>query len=265
MANKYLVREDAPFGSDIWEALDEAMVEAAKPQLVGRRLLELEGPYGLGLKSVPLKDEMTDSGLIAATTLPLVVIYEEFDLGARDLANYERERITLDRTPVADAAIAVAEREEDLIFNGSEELRIAGLLTADGTRSIALSDWAEVGAAIEDLIEGVTALDEAGFHGPYTLALAPARYNRLFRRYERGNQTEMEHVKALVTDGVYKAPGLVDGGVLLATGRQYASIVMGQDMTVGFIGPEGDRFAFTLSESLVPRIRRPDAICVLEA
>jgi uncharacterized linocin/CFP29 family protein len=264
MANKYLAREDAPFGSDIWEALDEAMVEAAKPQLVGRRLLELEGPYGLGLKSVPLKDEMTDSGLIAATTLPLVVIYEEFDLGARDLANYEREGITLDRTPVADAAIAVAEREEDLIFNGSEELGIAGLLTADGTQSVALSDWAEVGAAIEDLIEGVTALDEAGFHGPYTLALAPARYNRLFRRYERGNQTEMEHVKALVTDGVYKAPGLGDGGVLLATGRQYASIVMGQDMTVGFIGPDGDRFAFTLSESLVPRIRRPDAICVLE-
>jgi uncharacterized linocin/CFP29 family protein len=69
----------------------------------------------------------------------------------------------------------------------------------------------------------------------------------------------------LVTDGIYKAPVLEDGGVLLATGRQYASIVMGQDMTIGFIGPEGDRIAFTISESLVPRIRRPSAICVLEA
>jgi uncharacterized linocin/CFP29 family protein len=265
MANKYLAREDAPFGSDTWEALDEAMVEAAKPQLVGRRLLELEGPYGLGLKSVPLKDETTESGLMAASTLPLVFIYEEFDLGARDLANYEREGITLDRSPVADAAIAAAMQEEDLIFNGSEELGIAGLLTADGANSVALTDWGEVGAAVEDLIEGVTALDKAGFHGPYTLALAPARYNRLFRRYERGNQTEMEHVRALVTDGVYKAPGLEDGGVLLATGRQYASIVMGQDMTIGFIGPEGDRIAFTITETLVPRIRRPNAICVLEA
>lgn len=265
MANKYLAREDAPFGSDVWEALDEAMVEAAKPQLVGRRLLELEGPYGLGLKSVSLKEEMTESGLIAAATLPLVLIYEEFDLGVRDLANYEREGITLDRTPVADAAMAAAKREEDLILNGSEELGIAGLLTADGANSVALGDWGEVGAAVEDLIEGVTALDEAGFHGPYTLALAPARYNRLFRRYERGNETEMEHVRALVTDGVYKAPGLEDGGVLLATGRQYASIVVGQDMTIGFIGPEGDRIAFTITETLVPRIRRPNAICVLEA
>jgi uncharacterized linocin/CFP29 family protein len=74
----------------------------------------------------------------------------------------------------------------------------------------------------------------------------------------------MEHVKTLVTDGVYKAPVLESGGVLIATGRQYASIVVGQDMTVGFVGPEGDRVAFTVSESLVPRIRRDEAICILE-
>jgi uncharacterized linocin/CFP29 family protein len=94
--------------------------------------------------------------------------------------------------------------------------------------------------------------------------LAPARYNLLFRRYERGNFSEMEHVKTVATDGVYKAPNLGDGGVLLATGRQFASIVLGQDMTVGFVGPEGDRIAFTISESLVPRIRQPGGICVLE-
>ena len=265
MANKYLACEDAPFGSDVWNAIDDAMVEAAKGQLVARRLLELEGPYGLGLKSVPLKDQTADSGLIAASTLPLVLIYEEFNLGARDLANYEREGITLDRTPVAEAAIAAAQREEDLIFGGSDELGIPGLLTTDGVNTVGLSDWSEVGAAVDDLIEGMTALDKAGFHGPYTLALAPARYTRLFRRYERGNQTEMEHVRTLVTDGIYKAPSLDEGGVLLATGRQYASIVMGQDMTVGLVGPEGDRIAFTISETLVPRVRRPGAICVLEA
>jgi uncharacterized linocin/CFP29 family protein len=264
MANKYLAREDAPFGSDVWDALDEAMVEAAKGRLVGRRVLELEGPYGLGMKSVPMKDEATASGLIASKMLPLAMIQEAFDLGARDLANYEKEGITLDRSPVAEAAIAVAKREDDLIFTGSDELGVRGLLTVEDARKVGLSDWDEVGVAAEDLIEAMTALDAAGFHGPYTLALAPARYNRLFRRYERGNQTEMEHVKTMVTDGVYKAPVLQDGGVLLASGRQYASIVVGQDMTIGFVGPEGDRVAFTISETLVPRVRRPNAICVLE-
>lgn len=264
MANKYLAREDAPFGSDVWEALDGTMMEAAKGMLVGRRTLELEGPYGLGMKSIALKDETTESGLIAGKTLPLVLIQEEFDIGARDLANYEREGITLDRSAVADAAIAVAKREDDLIFHGSEELGVDGVMTVEGAQQLELSDWSDVGTAADDLIQAVTMLDEAGFHGPYTLALSPGRYNLLFRRYERGNFSEIEHVKTIVTDGVYKAPMLEDGGVLLATGRQYASIVMGQDMTVGFIGPEGDRVAFTISETLVPRVRRPSAICVLE-
>ncbi len=264
MANKYLAREDAPFGDDLWKALDEAMVEAAKSELVGRRLLELEGPYGLGLKSVPLKDEVAESGLVASKTLPLVMIQEEFTLGARDLANFEREGLTLDRSAVAEAAMAVACWEDELIFQGEASLGVPGLMTVEGAHSLELSDWSEVGAAAEDLIEAVTALDGAGFHGPYTLALTPSRYNLLFRRYERGNFSEMEHVKTLVTEGVYKAPVLESGGVLMATGRQYASLVMGQDMTVGFVGPEGDRVAFTVSESLVPRVRRAEAICILE-
>ncbi len=264
MANKYLARDDAPFGSDIWEALDGAMIQAAKGFLVGRKLLELEGPYGLGLKSVPLKDTATESGLIVGTTLPLILIQEGFDLAARDLASFEMQGITLDRSAVAEAALSVAKREDDLIFNGSKELGVEGLMTAEDASRVDLSDWSDVGAAANNLIQAVTTLDEAGFHGPYTLALAPARYNLLFRRYERGNFSEMEHVKTLVTDGVYKAPALEAGGVLLSTGRQYASVVVGQDMTVGFIGPEGDRVAFTVSESLVPRLRRPSSLCVLE-
>jgi uncharacterized linocin/CFP29 family protein len=264
MANKYLAREDAPFGSDVWKALDEAMVEAAKSQLVGRRLLELEGPYGLGLKSVPLRDTTMESGLIASKNLPLILIQQAFHLGARDLASFEAEGITLDRSPVAEAAIAMAQNEDALVLSGSAELDVAGLMTVEGANSLTLSDWSAVGTAANDLIQAVTLLDQAGFHGPYALALAPARYNLLFRRYERGNFSELEHVKTIVTDGVYKAPGLPDGGVLLTTGRQYASIVVGQDMTIGFVGPEGDRIAFTISESLVPRIRQPGAICVLE-
>lgn len=249
---------------DVGEALDEAMVEAARALLVGRRILDLDGPSGLGLKTVPLKDTTTASGLVASETLPLVLLQEGFDLGARDLANYEREGLTLDRGAVAEAAIATAKREDELVFYGSEELDVKGLLTVDGAARQSLSNWDDVGAAMGDLIDAVTALDGAGFHGPYTLALAPGRYNRLFRRYERGNEAEIEHARTLVTDGIHKAPMLDDGGVMLATGRQYASIVMGQDMTVGFVGPEGDRIAFTVSESLVPRIRRPQAICVLE-
>ncbi len=263
MANKYLAREDAPFGADTWKILDEAMAQAAKSQMAGRRLLSIEGPFGLGLKAVPLQDEETASGLITSQVLPVHLIQKAFTLGARDMAGYERDTVAFNTTPVAEAAIACARMEDDLIFNGAPG--IEGLLTADGANEQALSAWDEVGMAAQDLIQAVTTLDDAGFHGPYTLALAPRRYNQLYRLYPRGRQTEMEHLAAIVTDGFVKAPVLEDGGVLLATGRQYASIVLGQDMTVGFIGPAGDRVEFTVSESLTLRIRRPNAICVLKA
>ena len=261
MANKYMAREDAPFGDDVWAKLDDAMVQAARGELVGRRLLDIEGPFGLGLKAVPLPDEEEESGLVASGMLPLGLIQEPFTLGTRDLAGYERDTTALSTHPVMEAALAVARQEDRLIFEGGAGG--AGLLTVGDVHEQTLSDWGEVGTAADDIIQAVTTLDDAGFHGPYALALAPERYNLLLRLYERGNRSEIEHVKTIVTEGVVKAPAMEGGGVMMASGRQYASIVLGQDMTIGFIGPAGSKVEFMISESLALRIRQPGAICVL--
>ena len=262
MGNKYLAREDAPFGSDTWKMLDATMVEVAKSQLVGRRLLHIEGPFGVGLKVVPLRDVRSESGLTASEVLPVLMIQKTFTLGTRDLASYERDGMGLDTSPVAEAATECARLEDDLILNGAPGM--PGLLTTEGSHELNLSAWDEVGAAADEIIQAITTLDRAGFHGPYSLALAPARYNLLFRRYPRGNVSEMEHVRTMVTEGVFKAPILDSGGVLLASGRQYASIVLGQDMAIGFIGPAGEEIEFSVSESLALRVRQPQAICVLK-
>jgi len=76
--------------------------------------------------------------------------------------------------------------------------------------------------------------------------------------------TELEHLRTIATDGVFKAPILKTGGVLLATGKQYASIVLGQDMTTGFIGPAGDALEFSITKSLALLVREPASICVLK-
>ncbi len=262
MANKYLGREGAPFGDNVWAALEAAMIEAAKSQLAGRRLLPLEGPYGLGLKAVPLPEEEAASGMFVSKTLPLVFLVEEFEMPLRDIAAYERDGMALNLQPVVQAAIALARREDELLFHGAAG--VPGLLNAPGVQKMKLSDWSEVGTAMDDLIKAVTALDEAGFHGPYALGLAPARYNLLFRRYPQGPTTEMEHVRTMITGGLVKVPALRDGGVLLAVGRQFASIILGQDMYVGFIGPDEEGLEFTVSESIALYLKAPASVCVLE-
>lgn len=262
MANKYLSREDAPIEAGTWEILDRTMLEAAKSVLSGRRILHIDGPYGLGLKAVPLSDPEAESAPVTSLVMPLALISKSFTVAKRDLAAFERDGIMLDTKPVATAAIECARLEDELVFKGTKDT--PGLLTTKGCNQLKLSPWGEVGTAAEDIIKAITLLDGSGFHGPHCLALAPNRYNLLLRRYPTGNISELEHVKTMVTEGVIKAPVLESGGILLASGRQYASIVLGQDMTVGFIGPVSERLEFSVSESLTPFVRAPKAICLLK-
>lgn len=268
MANKYLGREDAPFGDEIWSAIDNIVVNTARSRLSGRKLLDIEGPYGLALKTVPLNDEVVTEGnvsMVSGAVLPVPLIETQFSLNVRDLATYEESGFSLDAPAIAQAAMSIAAMEDTLVFEGSKSLGIEGLLTAKGAQSITLSKWEEIGAAANDIIKAVTALDAAGFHGPYALALAPDLYNMLFRLYPQGYQVEMQHLESIVGSSIIKAPGIKKGGVLLAVGKQFASIVIGQDIATAYVGPAGGKHEFRISESLVPRIMVPEAICVLKA
>jgi uncharacterized linocin/CFP29 family protein len=155
-----------------------------------------------------------------------------------------------------------AAKEDRIIFNGLTGT--PGLLNAEGAGSLTLTKWDKVGVAADQIIAAVTKLDSTGFHGPYSLALAPAQYNLLLRRYPQGDGTELEHISSIVGDGVVKAPALKKGGVLIASGSQYASIAIGQDLAVGYNGPVGDLLEFQIYESLALVVRAPESILVLK-
>lgn len=262
MEMKYLGRDDAPIKAETWKLLDETMVEAAKSILAGRRLLSIEGPYGLGLKGVPLEDCSVGECLLVSKFVPVHMISTTFTLGVRDLIAFEQNGLPFTASQLIDAAINSARMEDTIIFEGTPGT--PGLLNAEGVNEQKLASWNTVGKAADEVIQAMITLDEAGYHGPYALALAPSRYNLLFRRYLQGIGTELEHIRTIVTGGVFKAPVLKSGGVLLATGKQYASIVLGQDMTTGFVGPVGDSLEFSISESLALLVREPASLCVLK-
>lgn len=266
MFEELLHRKDAPFSDKVWEKIDQAVVTTAKGVLNARRLLKIEGPYGLGLKTLAARDETSESGggLAPRPAVPLATIEDGFKLAARDIAAFEQTGVPFDTLPASAAAVACARREDDLIFNGSKALGVDGLLTAKGTQSLKLKPWDQVGAAVEDLTAAVSKLDAAGYSGPYTLALAPPLYNRLFRRYPDSALTELEHARMLVTDGIIKAGAIQTGGVLMASGAWVGTIVLGQDLAVGFVGPSGRSYDFSVSETVALRLSLPDAVCVLQ-
>lgn len=262
MENKYLGRDDAPLGAETWNLLDNLMVGVAKSSLSGRKILPLEGPFGFGLKGVPLNDTQGKDGVAKSGFIPVQALSVPFTLGKRDLAAFERDHLPVSLNDVALAVMNIAAKEDSIIFSGSQGA--PGLLTASGSSSLTLSKWDKVGTAADQVIEGVTRLDEAGFHGPYTMALSPAQYNLLLRRYPQGEGTELEHIGSIVTGGIVKAPSLKKGGVLLAADRAVATIVLGQDLKIGFSGPTDECLNFYVSESLALIVNIPQAICVLK-
>jgi len=189
------------------------------------------------------------------------MIFRTFSLSIRDIAAFERFQIELGLQPLVQAAMEAASTEDALIFQGSAD--VPGLLNVDGSLQSGLGQWAGIGAAASDVIGAATMLDQAGFHGPYTLALAPDRFNQLYRLYPNGTLTELDHIKSIVGDGVVKAPALEGGGVLIASGKHIASIILGQDMSLGFIGPQEQKYEFSISETLALFVRQPKGICRL--
>jgi uncharacterized linocin/CFP29 family protein len=160
---------------------------------------------------------------------------------------------------VADAAQAVAAREEEFIYRGQADFHLGGLLTVSGRQILKGGDWRNVDQVLETVITAVNMLDDKGYRGPYGLALAPELYNNLFRRYPGSELLQIEHLKRLCTRGIVKA--VIEGGVLVA--RDVGSILVGQDLQVVHLSSDAAHEQFAVNESLVLKIEAPDAICTI--
>lgn len=263
----HLNRGLASIDEDVWKAIDEAAVSAARGCLTARRFLDVDGPFGVGFTALEVGEDTVTraesdrrASIVASRVVPVPQLRTSFVLGVRRLAARGKGQ-PLDLRAVEDAAQRMAASEEDLIYRGEPAANLVGLLTAEGHLDVPGRPWESVEDALEDVLAAVTALGEAGFRGPYALALSAARYNSLFRVYEDSNLVQLDHFRRVCARGVYKAP--VYGGVVVDP--QAARIVVGQDLAAGFERSDGTHHHLYLTESLMVRIDEPRAVCTVAA
>jgi len=263
-----LNRGHAPFPPAIWTMIDEAVAAAARDRLTGRRFLDLEGPFGVGLTAIEVGNDdycrqpgPEEAGAVMGRAIPLPMLRRGFRLSIRRVAAHVENGQPLDLNPAQSAAEAVADREEELIYRGQPDFGLPGLLTIDGRHQLAGTDWRAPDHALQDVLAAATRLDDSGFRGPYALALAPVLYNNLFRLYPGSDVLALEHLRRLCTAGIYKAA--IDGGVLVDT--RVGVLILGQDMRSGYSSQDGVHYHLYVSESIALRIDEPAAICALSA
>ena len=256
----------APESPELLNKIEEAAVSAARDILSGRRIIDVEGPYGLGLTAVEVGNADLcrqpgpgEASAVLSHALSLPMIYRRFSLSRRRIAAFREMGQPLNLKVVEDAAQAVAMREEEFIYQGQPDFHLQGLLNADGRNTLQGGDWTSVDQVLENVIAAVNTLDSKGYRGPYGLALAPALYNNLFRRYPGSDLLQIEHLKRLCTRGIVKAQ--IEGGVLVA--KDVGSIVLGQDLQIAYLSPDAAHENFAVTESLALKIEAPDAICTI--
>lgn len=274
-----MMSSDAPLNERHWNELNETVFESAKKQLIGRRFIDIYGPLGEGVQSITndifenpelggisYHGESTElSTPTRRVNLSIPLLYKDFILYWRDLQYAAALDNPVDFSAAANASQQCALLEDNLIFNGSQEFDLPGLMNVKGKISHIRSDWNESGNAFSDIVEARNKLLKMGHTGPYALVLSPELYALLHRVHQGTNVLEIEHVRELTTAGVFQSP-MIKGkrGVIVDAGKQNLDLAIAKDFDTAYLDDENMNHLFRVYESIVLRIKRPTAICTLE-
>lgn len=269
-----------PLTSEQFAHMQAEVVREARRTLVARRFIGIFGPLGAGIESVSLErygpDKDAELDLIGRadpdpilplheTYVRIPILFKDFVIHWRDVELSRKLGAPLDASRAIRAAHFVADREDELLFNGDEGYEISGLLNAEGRNTVKRGDWSKYGQAYQDVVAATELLLEHNHHRPFALAVSPRDYARLVRQREGEFAPELDAILRLCDDGVYTSPAVPDGkSVLVSTGDQNFDIAIAEDLSVSFLGERDQDYPFRVYECLVLRIKRPKAICTIE-
>jgi uncharacterized linocin/CFP29 family protein len=277
----FLGHAENPLREDEWARLNETVIQVARRSLVGRRILDIYGPLGAGVQTVPhdeytgvspgavdiVGEQETASVFTDARKFKTIpIIYKDFLLHWRDIEAARLHNMPLDVSAAAGAAALCAQQEDELIFYGDPKLGHEGLMNAAGRLTVPLGDWSTPGAGYLAIVEATRKLNESGHYGPYAVILSPRLFSLLHRIFEKTGVLEIETIRQLAADGIFQSNRLRgDSGVVVSTGRENMDLAIAMDMVAAYLGASRMNHPFRVLESLILRIKHPDSICTLEA
>jgi len=277
----FLGHAENPLREDEWARLNETVIQVARRSLVGRRILDIYGPLGAGVQTVPhdeytgvtpgavdiVGEQETASVFTDARKFKTIpIIYKDFLLHWRDIEAARLHNMPLDVSAAAGAAALCAQQEDELIFYGDPKLGHEGLMNATGRLTVGLGDWTTPGAGYLSIVEATRKLNESGHYGPYAVVLSPRLFSQLHRIFEKTGVLEIETIRQLAADGVFQSNRLRgDSGVVVSTGRENMDLAVAMDMVAAYLGASRMNHPFRVLESLILRIKHPDSICTLES
>ena len=232
-----LHRELAPISEAAWSQIEEETSRTLKRHLAGRRVVDVEGPGGIGLSAVGTGHlralEAPGDGILARQreVRALVELRVPFDLDRQQIDDVERGANDSDWQPAKDAAERLALAEDRAIFEGYSGAGIEGI--RQGTSNPVLTLPADVRRYPDAIAQALSQLRLVGVNGPYCAVLGAAAYTGLSETSDHGYPV-LDHVKRLLDGKIIWAPAIAGAFVLTTRGGDFG-LYLGQDISIGYL------------------------------
>ncbi|AEC52513.1 hypothetical protein PNA2_1598 [Pyrococcus sp. NA2] len=236
--------------SDYIEKLNNALISAVSRSRVLLSHLPVTKVIGLQSVRVDIIESKDGVRVVKQEYKPIPLLSRKFYVGLRELSDGS-----------FDPAIAV--KAGELLVKEEENLIISEVLSSAGVR-LKLREWTDTEEAIEDLMNALQEVSKTS-RGPFAIILNPKRYAKLLKVHERSGKMLIEILREVFKGGIIVTPNIKeDKVVVLANTPSVIDVVIGQDVNLKELGPEGDVVAFLVSQALTVRVKDPNAIAVLE-
>jgi uncharacterized linocin/CFP29 family protein len=226
-AGKPVAREitaNALLRRDEWRDLDRTVVQVATERLnlvadlrsrglvrnlggLGTLMAEYErtgdmGPANVDMSGVTRSDEDTIS--FDLDGVPVPIIHKGFRINIRRLEASRRLGQGLDVVQGEVAGRKVAEKLEDLFFNGSpirvQGRGIFGMTNHPNRNTVALTDWTDPATRqpVQDVLKMIAAATAAGYYGPFMLYLPANFWTAMLEDYKpESDRTLLDRLRGI--------------------------------------------------------------------
>lgn len=257
-----LLRELAPVSDAAWTEIEQEAKRTLHLMLAARKLVDFRGPLGWDASAVSLGRTQPLAGAVHSgvesrvrRVQPLIELRTPFELSREELESVGRGARDPNLDVVREAARITAIAEDRAVFHGYPDGGIVGIAQAAADSTLTISDDYEAYPAL--VAEATNKLRTSGVGGPYAIALGPRCYTGLTKT-TRGGYPVIEHVRRLLEGPIVWAPG-VNGAIVLTMRGDDFELVVGQDLSIGYLSHTATTVTLYLQESFAFRVLSPEA------
>ncbi|MDR0664015.1 MAG: bacteriocin family protein [Helicobacteraceae bacterium] len=260
-----LKRGLAPFGDNVWEALEDEAKKVFSRRLTSRKIADYEGAKGLEFAAVgtgratELKEKLGGVSIGAREVLKALELKTSFTLKREDIDLIERGAKAFDNSAIAEAARAFSDAENAIVFDGFKKEGIAGILPSLTQKPVK----AQGDDILPAVAEAIRALRDEGVEGPYALVVQQQYYGKLFSIGDGYPLTK--RLSELLDGGKALGSTAIKSGALVISlrGGDY-EILGGVDISLGFEKENAQGAELFFFETLSFRVNTPEAAVALQ-